>query len=152
MSTDAAADADRWSLRSVALLLAVLAVAVVRLHLPAYNASNLAVVPDSVEYAVSAERLAHLGRLDVEIEGRSYPPGIAPGFSALLLAPFYAVAGNELGRAIYLELAFALLALAAVFALARRVAGGGAAAIGPACSRASRCCSTRRSSAGRGRS
>ncbi len=123
MVNDDVCATGRWSGRSVALFLSVMVVAVLRLHLPAYNASNLAVVPDSVEYTVSAERLARLGRWDVEIDGHSYPPGIAPGFSVLVLAPFFAVAGAELGNAIYVELAAALLAIAAVFALARRLAG-----------------------------
>lgn len=123
MSTTADCSAPRWDRVSVVLLVAVLVVAVVRLHLSAYAASNLAVVPDSVMYAVSAERLAHLGRFDIEIFGNSYAPGIAPGFAVLVLAPFYFFAGSELGRAIYVELAFALLALVAAFALARRLAG-----------------------------
>ncbi len=109
------------------LLASLLAIAVWRLHLPAFHGSNFAVVPDAEEYALSAERLVSLGRLDIEIEGRSHPTSTSPGFSVLFLAPLYALCGSELGNAIYLELAFALLALLAAYLLAHRLAGPWAA-------------------------
>ncbi len=118
-----ASDAPRLRPASWVLLALLLAVAAWRLHLPAFHGSNFAVVPDAEEYALSAERLVSLGRLDIELEGRSHPTSTSPGFSVLFLAPVYALAGPELGNAIHIELAFALLALAAAFLLAQRLAG-----------------------------
>jgi len=125
-------DAHRLRPVSWALLAALLALALWRLHLPAFHGSNFAVVPDAEEYATSAQRLVELGRLDIEIEGRSHPTSTSPGFSVLFLAPLYALLGSELGNAIYLELGFALLALAAAFLLAHHLAGTWAA-LGAGC-------------------
>ena len=113
--------------RGWVLLAALLAVAALRLHLPTFHASNLAVVPDALEYATSAQRLAELGTFDIEVEGRRYAPNVSPGFPVLFLAPLYAVAGSELGNAIYVELALALTALSVGFLLAHRLAGPWAA-------------------------
>ena len=124
-----APDARRLRPASWVLLALLLAVAAWRLHLPAFHGSNLAIVPDAVEYAVAGQRLAELGTFDLVLEGRSHPPKVAPGFPVLFLAPLYALAGPELGNAIYLELAFALLALTAAFLLAHHLAGPWAALV-----------------------
>jgi len=120
-------DAHRLRPVSWALLAALLALALWRLHLPAFHGSNLAIVPDAVEYAVTGQRLAELGSFDLLLEGRSHPPKVAPGFPVLFLAPLYALLGSEIGNAIYLELGFALLALAAAFLFAHRLGGPWAA-------------------------
>ena len=120
-------DAHRLRPASWALLAALLAVAAWRLHLPAFQGSNLAVVPDAVEYAVTGQRLAELGSFDLVLDGRSHPPKVAPGFPVLFLAPLYALLGSELGHAIYLELGFALVALAAACLFAPRLGGPWAA-------------------------
>lgn len=104
------------------LLLVVLLAAGVRLWRSPWSASDLAVIPDSVEYAIGAERLVTLGHYDIEIEGVAYPPRFPPWFS-FLLAPAYAVAPHELGAGIVPVLALALAAVAAAFVIGNRLAG-----------------------------
>ncbi len=105
------------------LLLLVLLLAGWALWRSPWSASNLAIVPDTVEYAIAAQRLATVGRYDLEIEGGSYPPRYPPWFSALFLAPAYALAPGELGIGIVPVLVLALGAVGAAFALGRRLSG-----------------------------
>jgi len=114
---------------AIVLLLLVAALGTFRLYRSPWNVSGLAVVPDSVEYAVAAQRLVTLGRYDIEIDGVAHPPWSTPWFS-LMLAPLYALAPRELGAGIHFVLACALVALFAAFAIGRRFAGlwGGTAA------------------------
>ena len=90
------------------LLLLVLLLAGWTLWRSPWSASNLAIVPDSVEYAIGAQRLVTVGRYDLEIEGVSFPPRYPPWFSALFLAPAYALAPSELGIGILPVLVLAL--------------------------------------------
>ncbi len=119
------------SIRFRALLLViVLFVAAMRLWRSPWSASDLAVIPDSIEYAVGAQRLATLGHYDIEIEGVAYPPRYPPWFSALL-APAYVVAPNELGAGIVVVFGLTLSAVAAAFVIGGRLAGDwGAVAAG----------------------
>lgn len=112
----------------IVIVLAVLAAAV-RLYRPAFDASDLVITPDSLEYAVGAERIADLGRFDLEIEGVSYPPKVSPWFS-LCLAPAYRVHRGELGAGIHVVFLFSLAGVLAAAAIGRRLGGdwGGAAA------------------------
>ncbi|HLV81758.1 MAG TPA: glycosyltransferase family 39 protein [Chthonomonadaceae bacterium] len=109
--------------------LLTLALAGVLLYRSPWSASNLEIVPDSVEYAVVAQRVATLGRWDLSINGGSYPARYPPWFS-VLLAPAYLLAPSEPGAGILVVLAFALAGLLAAYAIGRRLAGewGGAAA------------------------
>src|SRR5260221_7365454 len=90
-----------------ALLFLVLALAAVRLWRTPWSAWELTPVPDSVEYAIGAQRLVTLGRYDLEIERVSYPPRSSPWIS-LALAPAYALAPRELGIGILPVFALAL--------------------------------------------
>lgn len=87
-----------------------------------YSASSLETVPDSVEYAVAAWRLATLGGLNIAINGRAYPSRYPPGFS-LLLAPAYTLAPGSLGIGILVVLGFALVGVGAAIAIGRRAGG-----------------------------
>ena len=118
------------ALLSFAVAALVLALAGTRLHRSPYVASNLSVVPDTVEYAVCAQRFATLGVYDLPIDGVSYPPHSPPWFSTVFLSPAYFAAPDELGAGIVVVLAFALAGVLAAFLIGRRLAGewGGAAA------------------------
>jgi len=83
-----------------------------------YHASNLEIVPDSVEYAIGARNLASSGNYEIEINHTAYPSRYAPWFSALLLAPAYIIFGTgEIGNAVYALLLLASVALLSVFYL-----------------------------------
>ena len=113
----------------VLVALAVL-VAGVRFHRSPRDAGELRIVPDSVEYAVGAQRFATLGRCDLEIEGVAYPLRYPPWFSLVALSPAYAIAPDEIGAGIVPVLLFALLGIAAAWSIGDRLAGpwGGAGA------------------------
>ncbi|MBZ5639053.1 MAG: glycosyltransferase family 39 protein [Acidobacteriia bacterium] len=117
--------AREWTV--LALLLAAAAVILAR---SAYNASNLDVVPDSVELALGAEHFVADGRFAIEIDGRTLPSRYPPWFSVAALAPAYLLLGPEPGNAIYPVTAFAVAGIALAYALGRRAAGtwGGASA------------------------
>lgn len=109
--------------------LLVIVLAGVLLYRSPWSASGLEIVPDSVEYAVVAQRFATLGRMDLSINGVSYPSRYPPWFS-VLMAPFYALAPHSPGIGILVVLAFAFAGLLAAYAIGRRLAGewGGVAA------------------------
>src|SRR6185436_4539403 len=104
--------------RSQALLVLLLAaVAGFKLWRSPHSASNLEIVPDSVEYTVAAERLtAHLG-YTIVVDGVTRPPRYPPWFSAAMLAPVLALARGELGAAILPVFACGVLAVLAAFAI-----------------------------------
>jgi 4-amino-4-deoxy-L-arabinose transferase-like glycosyltransferase len=117
------------------LFVLVIAVAGVRLWRSPWSASDLTVIPDSIEYAVGAQRLVTLGRYDIDVAGMSYPPRYPPWFS-LLLAPAYVLAPSELGIGILPVWLLALCAVGAAFAIGKRLAGewgGVASALALAC-------------------
>jgi len=120
----------KWS--SLATIAAVVLVAVLaarRIHRSPYSASDLHTTPDEVEYAVCAQRMATLGRYDMDFDGTSVPPHSTPWFSGLL-APVYFVAPREIGNGIWGVLAFAVVGVIALHRIGERVAGalGGALA------------------------
>lgn len=85
------------------------------LYVRPYQASELRIVPDSVEYAVSANRLVTLGAFNLEIEHRGYPSRYPPWFPVLFVAPTYLLAGPDLGNAIYPVTLFAMAGLFAAW-------------------------------------
>lgn len=103
--------------------LLLLAVACAYLYCPATTASNLSTVPDSVEYATAARRLATLGRYDIEMNHVAYPPRYPPGFPVLLLAPLYRLAPGDLGTGVYAVLVCGLVYVLAAYAAGRRLGG-----------------------------
>lgn len=110
------------------LLLTATAAALV-LHRSAYGASNLEIVPDAVEYAVVADRLAHGAGLGVVVDGKLLPSRYPPWFS-LLLAPGCALSGAGAGGAIHVVTLFGVAGIVLAFLLGRRLGGpwGGAGA------------------------
>ncbi len=87
-----------------------------------WSAGDLEVVPDSVEYAVGAQRLATTGHYTIVIDGKAYPPRY-PLWFPLVLAPLYMLGPRELGIGILGVIAFDLLAALATYRIGRRLAG-----------------------------
>ncbi len=104
--------------RILPLLIAL--IAIVHLFRSPYDASNCDVIPDSGEYAIGAQRLATLGRYDIEIERKSYPPRYPP-YLSVMMAPLYWIAPNELGVGIFLILAFAIGGVLCAFWIGKRL-------------------------------
>jgi len=130
VKADASAPHGRaWSW--VALVL-VLVLAGVRFYRAPSDAAARLVVPDGEEYAVVAERFARLGRYDIEIEGKPYPPRYPPFFSVVLLSPVYRFAPGDIGTGIVAVFGFGLIAAAGAYAVGHRSAdvwGGTLAAL-----------------------
>jgi hypothetical protein len=104
-------------------LILLLAVAVIVLFESPYSASNLAIVPDSVEYATSAWRIVHEGRYAITINGTAYPPRYPPGFALIALAPAHLFPGQDPGCGIYGILFWSVIGVLAAFAIGRRLGG-----------------------------
>ena len=108
-------------------LLSLLLIAAVWLYRSPYNASNLEVPPDTVEYALAPLQVFETGRYEIVIEGRGLPPRYPPWFPVLVILPAYVLFGSEPGNAI---LPVTLLAVAGVgfaYAIGKRIgstAGG----------------------------
>lgn len=98
-----------------------------------YHASNLAIVPDSVEYALAAHRWVTNGTYDILVGGQSYPPRYPPWFSIGLLAPFIQFFGGEPGAAIIPIYLFALAGALLTYRIAYRSAGLTGAGIATLC-------------------
>ncbi len=130
MSTDpqTRGRAERWLSALVLALTLLLGVRV--LHRDARAAGDLRVTPDEVEYALCAQRLATLGRYDLELDGVSTPPHSTPWFSALL-APAYWIDSEEVGAGVWIVLAISLGGLVLLLRIGERVSGplGAAAAV-----------------------
>lgn len=107
----------------LALVLLVVIVAAWRLWRSPFNASNLEIVPDSVEYAVAADRVATHQGYNLLVDGVVRPPRYPPWFSVGLVAPVLFFARGELGAAILPVFALALACVLAAFAVGHRVAG-----------------------------
>ena len=94
-----------------------LTIAVIILFRTAYNASDLEIVPDSVEYTVAASRLVTDQSYTIVMDGRSWPPRYAPWFSMLVIAPAYLIFGNEPGNAVFPILFASLLGIGTAFVI-----------------------------------
>ena len=104
-------------------LILLLVVTVIVLYESPYSASNLAIAPDSVEYATSAWRIVHEGRYAITINGTAYPPRYPPGFALFALAPAYLFSGQDPGHGIYGILFWSVVGVLAAFAIGRRLGG-----------------------------
>lgn len=124
-------DLRAWFVRSWPLL-ALLLIAAVWLYRTPYSASDLELLPDSVEYALAPLQLLETGRYEIMVEGRGLPPRYPPWFPVLVILPAYLLFGHEPGNAI---LPITLLAVAGVglaYAIGKRIsltAGGVLAAL-----------------------
>ena len=87
-----------------------------------YNASNMEIFPDSVEYAVGAQHLASMDGYHMQVGGRNLPPRYPPWFS-MALAPAYWLFGSEIGNAIWVVFAFSMFGLLSAFEIGRKISG-----------------------------
>ena len=110
----------------VGLVLALAAGATVRWITPE-QVQDLRPRPDALEYEEAARSLVGGESYCLVFDGGCWPPRYPPGFS-MLLTPGTWITGGEHGGGIWTVLAFALLGIAAVWALAYR-AGGPASAV-----------------------
>jgi hypothetical protein len=94
-----------------------------RLWRAPHEAANLEIVPDSVEYAVAADRVASHQGYTLLIDGVTRPPRYPPWFSVGLLAPAIALAGGDIGAAILPVFVLGVAAVATAFAIGRHLAG-----------------------------
>lgn len=90
-----------------------------RLRTPA-QAREVLIVPDGVEYSVSAMNLMEGKGYTLAIEGRAYPPRAPFGYS-LCLIPFYFFLGKSLGNGIFCTLFFSVASGFLIFSLARHL-------------------------------
>jgi hypothetical protein len=112
------------------VIVLVVAAAALALWRAPYSAGNLEIGPDSIEYAVAAERFVDHQGYTLLIDGVTYPPRYPPWFSVGFLAPALLLAGGEIGAAILPVFILGVIAVAAAVAVGRRLAGewGGALA------------------------
>src|SRR5688572_26543409 len=107
----------------VVLIALLFAMTIIRFARTPYEAGGRLISPDGAEYATAAHRLATLGTLDIDVAGVRYPIRYPPTFSALLLAPVYAIAPGEIGNGIVVVFAFSLLMVAAAYVIGFQLAG-----------------------------
>jgi 4-amino-4-deoxy-L-arabinose transferase-like glycosyltransferase len=100
---------------------ALLLIAAVWLYRTPYNASNLEVPPDTVEYALAPLQLLETGRYEIMLEGRGLPPRYPPWFPALVILPAYALFGHEPGNAILPVTLLAVAGIGFAYAIGRRL-------------------------------
>jgi hypothetical protein len=81
-----------------------------------WSASGLPISPDSVSYCVVAQRLATLGRLDIELNHVRFPPAYPPWFS-LVLSPIYRLFPDDPGAGVLAIPLFGVLLALAIFVL-----------------------------------
>jgi hypothetical protein len=110
---------DRYRLPILLVVVALFATA--HLFRSPRSASDLEITPDSVEYAIGAQRLVRQGQFDIEINHVRYPIRYPFWFPVLALAPVYALAPGQIGNGIVVVFAFALAATLTVFLLARQL-------------------------------
>jgi 4-amino-4-deoxy-L-arabinose transferase-like glycosyltransferase len=113
-------------------LLALLLIAAVWLYRTPYNASNLEIPPDTIEYALAPLQLLETGRYEIMVEGRGLPPRYPPWFPILVILPAYLLFGHEPGNAILPITLFAVAGVGFAYAIGKRIsstAGGVLAAL-----------------------
>ena len=108
---------------SIILLVLVAMSATVFLFKTSYNASDLSIVPDSVEYAIGANNIVTSGEYTILLNGEKFPPRYPPWFSLLILAPAYLIFGTAIGNAIYSITFFAVVGIVAAFMLGKHISG-----------------------------
>lgn len=101
---------------------------VVLYRAPRY-ASNLESFPDSGEYVTMALRFVREHTIKLPVQDRELPSRYQPWFSLMVLAPTYALFGNEPGNGIFAILIFGLTGMWLLGLTARRLSGWAAGAI-----------------------
>lgn len=102
---------------------AVIASAVIMLGRSAYNASDLEIVPDSVEYAAGAYNMLASGSYTIRIQDHNLPPRYSPWFSAVFLLPAYVIAPCSAGAPVAAILLSAVAACIMAFRIGCLFAG-----------------------------
>src|SRR5947209_6434895 len=103
----------RWTLAAGVLLAAV---AGLMLYIRPEWVADLGPPPDALEYAVTAQSIAHGGPFVISLLGVHYPPRYPFGFP-LLIAPAYWLPGATLANGIYAVGLFGTLAVVCVYRL-----------------------------------
>lgn len=101
----------------------VLIIASAAFFRPPSNASNLDIVPDSVEYTTGAWRLANGDGYHIEVNGKDYPPRYPPWFSAIALSPSFLLFGNEPGNALLSVFALSMIGILAAYKTGALIGG-----------------------------
>jgi len=101
---------------------AILAIGFILFYRSPRIASDLPVVPDSVEYAAGARSIAFDGKYAIRVCDQDFPPRYSPWFS-LFLAPIYKLSGAEPGNAIFPVTVLAAFGLAEACAIGRILGG-----------------------------
>ena len=108
-------------------LLILLAIAALWVCRTPYNASNLDVPPDTVEYALAPLQFAETGHYQIILEGRPLPSRYPPWFSMLVILPAYLLFGHDPGNGIFPVTLMAVAGVGFAYAIGKRigsVAGG----------------------------
>lgn len=109
-------------MRRILPILIVLAAAW-HFYAPPARVAELEIIPDSVEYAVAAQRFAATGRYEIVVNGRSLPPRYPPGFSVVFLAPVYAIAPDNIGNGIVVVWLAGIACVLLAYLMANQLAG-----------------------------
>jgi len=88
-----------------------------------YRASNLPIVPDSVEYAIGGLNITETGQYLIHINGHDLPSRYPPWFSLIAIAPSYLVFGPQPGNAIIPITLFSIMGVIAAFLIGQRISG-----------------------------
>jgi len=102
-------------------LVGLLVIAAVWLCRTPYNASNLEIPPDTVEYALAPLQLLETGHYEIIVEGRGLPPRYPPWFPALVILPAYVLFGHEPGNAILPVTFLAIAGIGFAYAIGKRL-------------------------------
>jgi 4-amino-4-deoxy-L-arabinose transferase-like glycosyltransferase len=100
----------------------LIVIAAIWLFRAPYIASDLAVTPDSVEYAIAPLELLETGDYHIFVQNRALPPRYPPWFSAIAILPAYVLFGREPGNAILPITLFAVAGIVFAWAIGKRIA------------------------------
>lgn len=91
---------------------------------PPFNASDLRIAPDSVEYVAGALRLMTDGTFDITVQGQDpLPSRYSPWFSAWCLVPAFTAMGAEPGNGTYVIFFWALLGVVCAYKIGAQLSG-----------------------------
>lgn len=105
------------------LILLLILAAAAAFYVTPYEASNLRISPDSVEYAIGGNNIVTEGGYFIRINGQRFPPRYPPWFSAFFIAPAYFFLGEEIGNGIYPITLMAILGVFTAYLIGRYISG-----------------------------
>jgi hypothetical protein len=106
-------------------LAAITAAVLILCYRSPYSASELEIVPDSVEYCAGAYNIVAHGRYEMQIQDQWYPPRYSPWFSLFFLMPAYVMAPLHLGAPIIVILLMSILSAVMAYQIGHRISGTG---------------------------